>query len=66
MAKKTKSATKRKGTARRAWSKEDLKLLRSEAGKTPVQKLARKLKRSAAATALRASILKLSLRVKKK
>jgi len=61
MAKRKKSA----GT-RKPWSKDDLKLLRTEAGATSVEKLARKLKRSRAAVQVKASTLQISMRAKKK
>jgi hypothetical protein len=60
-----KAAAARRGT-RKLWTATDLKSLRSNAGKSTVVKIAKMLKRSAAAVRFRASQEGISLRQKKR
>jgi hypothetical protein len=64
MARKTKTAARR-GT-RKLWTAADLKSLKQQAGKASVVKIARQLKRSAAAVRFRASQEGISLRQRKR
>jgi hypothetical protein len=52
--------------ARRLWSKDDMKLLKSMAQKEPLAKIARALNRTAGATRQRAAITGVSLKLSKK
>jgi hypothetical protein len=52
--------------ARRPWSKDDLRLLKSMARKEPVAKIAKALKRTTGATRHKATIMGVSLSMKPK
>lgn len=60
------SARKRKIRQRILWTAADVKQLRSAAKKTPVAQIAKQLKRSEAAVRYKASILKISLALKRR
>lgn len=60
------SATKKKAPKRqprRLWSKDDVRALKAMGGKEPLAKIAKALKRTAAATRHRATVEGVSLRV---
>jgi hypothetical protein len=52
---------KAKKTLRREWTKDDVRSLKSMARKTPVAKIAKALKRTPGATAVKAHLLGVSL-----
>jgi hypothetical protein len=54
-------ATSKKKAVRRAWTKSDIKVLKSMARKEPVTKIAKVLKRTPGATMVKAHLLGVSL-----
>jgi hypothetical protein len=54
-------ATSKKKAVRRAWTKGDIKVLKSMARKEPVTKIAKVLKRTPGATMVKAHLLGVSL-----
>jgi hypothetical protein len=55
------ATSKKKKQIRREWTKSDVKALKSMARKTPVTKIAKALKRTPGATAVKAHMLGVSL-----
>ena len=56
----------KKAPARRPWSKEDVRLLKSMAGKEPAAKIAKALKRTESATRQKAKSERISLSMTRK
>jgi hypothetical protein len=56
----------KKAPARRPWSKEDIRLLKSAAGKEPAAKIAKALKRTESATRQKAKSERISLSMTRK
>ena len=60
------AARAKKAPARRPWSKEDIRLLKSAARKEPATKIAKALKRTEGATRQKAKSERISLRMTRK
>jgi hypothetical protein len=60
------AARAKKAPARRPWSKEDIRLLKSTARKEPAAKIAKALKRTEGATRQKAKSERISLRMTRK
>jgi hypothetical protein len=58
--------TQKKSVAKRSWSKEDDRLLKTMAGKEPLAKIAAALKRTVGATRNRATMSSISLSTRSK